>query len=132
MTKVRYVLTALALTAAACSSPATEATPPEAPASTVPAEIAALVTEAVPGIMITNGELNDDEYEVVGTVLNGDEIEVDLVQSNGAWAVLEIQRDVEWSYRPGAGPRRGCRRAEFVRAGARHRKHAGGGRIAGL
>ena len=31
---------------------------------------------------------------------NGDEIELDLVQSNGAWTVLEIQRDVAWSSVP--------------------------------
>lgn len=102
MTKVQYALTALALAAAACSPPASETTPPQAAASAVPAEIAAVVSVATPGITITNGELNagNNEYEVAGTMPNGDEIELDLVQSNGAWTVLEIQRDVAWSSVP--------------------------------
>lgn len=102
MTKVQYALTALALAAAACSPPASETTPPQAAASAVPAEIAAVVSAATPGITITNGEpaAGNNEYEVTGTMPNGDEIELDLAQSNGAWTVLEIQRDVPWSSVP--------------------------------
>ena len=102
MTKVQYAFTALALAAAACSPPTSEAAPPPAQASSVPAEVAAVVSAAVPDITITGGELNagNDQYEVAGTTPNGDEIEVDLVRSNGAWAVLEIQRDVPWSSVP--------------------------------
>jgi len=102
MTKVQYTLTALALAAAACSPPAPDTTPPPAAASAVPSEIAAVVSAAAPGIAITNGEpdAGNDEYEVTGTLPNGDEIELDLVQSNGAWTVLEIQRDVAWSSVP--------------------------------
>jgi len=102
MTKVQYALTALALAAAACSPPASETTPPQAAASAVPTEIAAVASAATPGITITNGEFNasNTEYEVTGTMPNGDEIELDLVQSNGAWTVLEIQRDVAWSSVP--------------------------------
>lgn len=106
MTKVQYTLTALALAAAACSPPASESTPPpgtpSAAASAVPSEIAAVVSAAAPGITITDGEpdAGNTEYEVTGTLPNGDEIELDLVQSNGAWTVLEIQRDVPWSSVP--------------------------------
>ena len=109
MTKVHYALTALALAAAACSPPASETTPPQAEttapqaaASGVPAEIAAAVSAASPGITITSGELDapNNEYEVTGTMPNGDEVEFDMVQSNGAWTVLEIQRDVAWSSVP--------------------------------
>ena len=104
MTKLQNTLTALALATAACSPPASETTPPQATASAsaVPPEIAAVVSAAAPGIRITNGELDatNSEYEVVGTTPNGDEIELDLVQSNGAWTVLEIQRDVPWSSVP--------------------------------
>jgi hypothetical protein len=102
MTKVQYTLTAMALAAAACSPPASDTTPPPAAASAVPSEIAAIVSAAAPGITITNGEPDADnnEYEVAGTMPNGDEIELDLVQSNGAWTVLEIQRDVAWSSAP--------------------------------
>ena len=106
MTMIRYALTALALAAAACSPPASETTPeatqPQAAASAVPAEIAAVASAATPGISITNGELNagQNEYEVAGTMPNGDEIELDLVQANGAWTVVEIQRDVAWASVP--------------------------------
>lgn len=102
MMKVRYVLTALALTAAACSPPASDTTPPEAAGSLVPTDIAAVVSAASPGITITNGEpsAGNDEYEVTGTLPNGDEVELDLMQSNGVWTVLEIQRDVAWSSVP--------------------------------
>jgi hypothetical protein len=102
MTRVQYALTALALAAAACSPPASETTPPQAAAPAVPADIAAVASAATPGITITDGELDaaDNEYEVTGTMPNGDEIELDLIQSNGAWTVLEIQRDVAWSSVP--------------------------------
>jgi hypothetical protein len=100
MTKVQYALTALALAAAACSPPASDTTPAEAPPSGVPAEIAAVASAAAPGITITNGEPGNNDYEVTGTMPNGEEVELDLVQSNGAWTVLEIQQDVAWSSVP--------------------------------
>jgi hypothetical protein len=108
MLKIQCALTVLALAAAACSSPApetretTETTAPQAGATAVPAEIATTVSAAAPGIAITSGELNagGDEYEVTGRMPNGDEVEVDVVQTNGAWSVLEIQRDVPWSSVP--------------------------------
>jgi hypothetical protein len=102
MITVRYALTTLALAAAVCSPAVSEAAPPQAPASAVPAEIAAVASAAAPGITITNGEPNagNTEYEVTGTMPNGEEVELDLVQSNGAWTVLEIQRDVAWSSVP--------------------------------
>jgi hypothetical protein len=103
MIKVQFTFLALALFAAACSPPASESTRSDAAASPVPADVAALVLAAAPGISITSGELSagNDQYEVTGTLPNGNEIELDMVQSNGAWAVLEIQRDVVWSSVPG-------------------------------
>jgi hypothetical protein len=102
MTNLRYALTALALAAAACSPPASDTPAPQAAESSVPPDVAAVATAAAPGITITNGELDaaNNEYEVTGTMPNGDEIELDIVQSNGAWTVLEIQRDVPWSSVP--------------------------------
>ena len=95
MTTPRFTITALALAAAACSSPAPET-------SAVPSEVAAVVSAAAPGVTITAGEADaaGDEYEVTGRLPNGDEVEFDLVQSNGAWTVNEIQRDVPWSSVP--------------------------------
>ena len=102
MTKAQYAFIALSLAAAACSPPTSETTQPEASASAVPGDIAALASAAAPGITITSGELNagNDQYEVTGTMPNGDEVELDLVQADGAWTVLEIQRDVAWSSVP--------------------------------
>ena len=102
MIKLRSAFIGLPLVAAACSPPASETTPPQGAASAVPQEIAAVAAAAAPGITITSGELDatNNEYEVVGTTPSGDEIELDLVQSSGAWTVLEIQRDVPWSSVP--------------------------------
>lgn len=102
MTKVPYAFIALAFASAACSPPGSETTQPEAAASSVPADMAALASAAAPGITITGGELNasGNQFEVTGTLPNGDEVELDLVQSNGAWQVDEIQRDIAWSSVP--------------------------------
>ena len=102
MTRLQYALVVLALTAAACSPPASETTPAPPATSAVPEEIAKVASAAAPGITITDGELDaaNSEYEVTGTMPNGDEIELDVVQSNGTWTVLEIQRDVPWSSVP--------------------------------
>ena len=102
MQATREFVALAALATAACSPPASETTQTEASAFPVSADVAAVVSTAVPDITITSGELNasGDQYEVTGTLPNGDEIEVDMVQSNGAWTVLEIQRDIVWSSVP--------------------------------
>ena len=102
MQATRKSVALAALATAACSPPASETTQTEASVSPVAADVAAVVSTAVPDIAITSGELNasGDQYEVTGTLPNGDEIEVDMVQSNGAWTVLEIQRDIVWSSVP--------------------------------
>ena len=99
-TKARHVLIAFALSAAACSPPASDTAPAPASEGGVPPDIAAVASAATPGIRITSGEQDGDEYEVAGTMPNGDEVELDLVRSNGTWSVLEIQRDVPWSSVP--------------------------------
>ena len=102
MQSTRELIALAALAAAVCSPPATVTAQTESPASPVPADIAALVSDVVPDIAITGGELNTagNQFEVTGTLPNGDEVEVDLVPSNGAWTVDEIQRDIEWSTVP--------------------------------
>ena len=101
MTKVRYLFLVLALAAAACSPPASDSTQSQA-AAPVPPDIAAVASAAAPGVTITSGELNasGNQFEVTGTMPNGDEVEIDLAQSNGAWMALEVQRDVAWSSVP--------------------------------
>jgi len=88
--------------AAAALAFATTANTQPAPESPVSADIAAAVSAAVPDITIVGGELNasGNQFEVTGTLPNGDEVEVDMVQSNGAWTVDEVQRDIEWSTVP--------------------------------
>ena len=102
MTKIQLIFIALASATVACSPVASQITQTEASESPVSADIATLVSAAVPGIAIIGGELNasGNQYEVTGTLPNGDEIEVDMVQSNGAWTVDEIQRDIAWSTVP--------------------------------
>src|SRR5690606_10762906 len=98
--KVQFAFIPLALAVVACSPPAPETAQQDPAASPVPEDIAALALAAVPRINITSGELADDEYDGTGTLPNGDEVEIDLVRSNGGWTVLEIQRDVAWSSVP--------------------------------
>ncbi len=95
MQATKELIALAALATAVCSPLATVTAQTESP---VPADIAALVSAAVPDIAITDGELNapGNQFEVTGTLPNGDEVEVDLVPSNGAWTVDEIQRDIEW------------------------------------
>ena len=99
MQATRELIALATLATAICSPLATVTAQTESP---VPADIAALVSAAVPDITITGGDLNasGNQFEVTGTLPNGDEVEVDMVQSNGAWTVDEVQRDIEWSTVP--------------------------------
>ena len=103
MTGLRYSILGLALAAAGCSPPTSESTQAQS-AAPVPADIAAVASAAAPGITITSGELNasGNQFEVTGTLPNGDEVEIDLAESGGAWIALEVQRDIEWSSVPNA------------------------------
>lgn len=61
------------------------------------------VNAAQPGTTITQAELKERDgrryYDVEGEV-NGDEIELDLLETDGVWAVAEIQRDIAWADAP--------------------------------
>lgn len=101
MRQVRYALLALGLASAACSPP--DAGPAQSDtAAPVAPDIAAVASAAAPGINITSGELNasGNQFEVTGTLPNGDEVEIDLMQADGAWEAIEVQRDVPWSSVP--------------------------------
>lgn len=102
MTRIKFLFITLASATAAWSPAASQTAQTEASGSPVPADIAAMVSAAVPGIAIIGGELNASgtQYEVTGTLPNGDEIEIDMVPLNGAWTVDEIQRDIAWSTVP--------------------------------
>lgn len=108
----RLFLIAAALTLTACNAPAPAATEPAtAPetritptaASDLPEAVRAAVLAARPGMVIAEAELKEREgrryYDVEGT-LNGQEIELDLLEEAGAWRVVEIQRDIPWTDTP--------------------------------
>ena len=69
MTKIQLIFIALASATVACSPVASQTTQTEASESPVSADIAALVSAAVPDIAIIGGELNasGNQYEVTGT-----------------------------------------------------------------
>jgi hypothetical protein len=85
----------------ACAPPANETSETAAPPAIDPV-IEAVVLATRPDVIITGGELDaeDGEYEVSGTLPNGEEIEFDLMQADGVWRVTQIQRDVPWETAP--------------------------------
>jgi hypothetical protein len=74
--------------------------------STLPTEILSIVTNAVPGINIEGAERKEREgriyYDVEGTRADGSEVELDLLEENGAYKIVEIQRDIPWIEAPEA------------------------------
>ena len=78
----------------------------ELDAATLPAEVLSIVTNAVPGINIEGAERKEREgrvyYDVEGTRADGSEVELDLLEENGAYKIVEIQRDIPWAEAPEA------------------------------
>lgn len=76
----------------------------EVDAATLPAEVLSIVTNAVPGINIEGAERKEREgriyYDVEGTRADGAEVELDLLEENGAYKIVEIQRDIPWAEAP--------------------------------
>jgi len=74
------------------------------PAGQLPAEVAAAARTAMPQMTLTQAELKEREgrryYDVEGTLPDGSEIELDLLQGPSGWSVVEIQRDIPWSAAP--------------------------------
>lgn len=72
--------------------------------ATLPPEILSLVTNAVPGINIEGAERKVREgriyYDIGGTRADGSEVELDLLEEDGAYKIVEIQRDIPWSEAP--------------------------------
>jgi hypothetical protein len=75
-------------------------------AATLPPEVLSIVTNAVPGINIEGAERKEREgriyYDVEGTRADGSEVELDLLEENGAYKIVEIQRDIPWAAAPEA------------------------------
>lgn len=87
-------------------------------ADTVPADVAAAVKKAMPQMTISEAELKERDgrryYDVEGTLPDGSEIELDMLQTSQGWEVVEIQRDIAWASAP-APVRAAAGRAEPVR-----------------
>ncbi|WP_309089864.1 hypothetical protein [Phenylobacterium sp.] len=75
-------------------------------AADVPADVAAAVKAAMPQMKVAEAELKEREgrryYDVEGTLPDGSEIELDLLQTPQGWQVVEIQRDIAWAAAPDA------------------------------
>jgi len=90
-----------AIVSLGCAAPASAqvATP-----AGLPPEVVAQVRAAAPDMKITDAELKEREgrryYDVEGVLPNGQEIELDLLQTPAGWTVVEIQRDIAWSEAP--------------------------------
>lgn len=87
-------------------------------ADTVPADVAAAVKKAMPQMTISEAELKERDgrryYDVEGTLPDGSEIELDMLQTPQGWEVVEIQRDIAWASAP-VPVRAAAGRAEPVR-----------------
>lgn len=77
---------------------------PKIDAADIPQAVVAAVHAAEPGLTINEAELKEREgrryYDVEGTLADGSEIEFDLLQTGETWAVVEIQRDIDWADAP--------------------------------
>lgn len=70
----------------------------------VPPAVVAAVKAASPQMKIAEAELKEREgrryYDVEGTLPDGSEIELDLLETPDGWRVVEIQRDIPWAEAP--------------------------------
>ena len=87
---------AMAGSAAVAGAPETKITP--VAAADLPAAVLAVVTKAAPGLKVVEAELKEREdrryFDVEGVLPSGAEIEFDLLEKNGAWEIVETQRDI--------------------------------------
>ena len=64
----------------------------------VPAEVLAAAKAARPDLEITEAEYEtrdgNEYYDVGGTLPDGSELELDMTRIDGAWTVVEFQRDI--------------------------------------
>lgn len=76
----------------------------EVAAAELPAEVVKVVEAAVPGIRIDGATRKEREgriyFDVEGMRPDGSEVELDLLGENGAFRVVEIQRDIAWAEVP--------------------------------
>lgn len=73
-------------------------------AADLPADVTATVLAAAPGMVISEAERKERDgrvyFDVEGARDTGDPIELDLLQTETGWQVVEIQRDIAWMEAP--------------------------------
>lgn len=93
----------LGLAACAATPPADTRITATSVADLPPAVVAA-ARAAVPTMTLTEAQLKVREgrryYDVEGSLPDGSEIELDMLETNGVWTVVEIQRDIPWAEAP--------------------------------
>ena len=71
----------------------------------VPAEVMAVARAAQPELDISEAEYEtrdgNEYYDVGGTLPDGSELELDMTKIDGAWTVVETQRDIGMELVPG-------------------------------
>ena len=71
----------------------------------VPAEVMAVARAARPDLAISEAEYEtrdgNEYYDVGGTLPDGSELELDMTKLDGAWTVVETQRDIGVDMLPG-------------------------------
>lgn len=70
----------------------------------IPAEVRARVKATAPTLTIKAAELKVREgrryYDLEGVLPDGQEMELDLLETPGGWTVVEVQRDIDWAAVP--------------------------------
>ena len=73
-------------------------------AKDLPAAVVSVVKAAAPAMTIKEAELKEREnrryFDVEGVMPDGSEIEFDLLEKDGAWTIVETQRDIAWNNAP--------------------------------
>ncbi|MFC4441210.1 PepSY domain-containing protein [Caulobacter henricii] len=94
----------LSAAAAHAGAPETRITP--VAAADLPPGVLSVVLKAAPGLKVIEAELKEREdrryFDVEGVLPGGAEIEFDLLERNGAWEIVETQRDIAWTEAPAA------------------------------
>lgn len=72
----------------------------------VPQDVLAVASAERPGVTLTAAEHEvrngNDYYDLEGTAADGSEIEFDITRVDGAWTVVEVQRDIGYDQTPQA------------------------------
>lgn len=76
----------------------------DVPVGQVPAVVTEAVKAAEPGMKIASAEAETRDgrryFDIGGTLANGSEIELDVMEAKGGWKVVETQRDIAFSAAP--------------------------------